>query len=85
MEELLLSAPKPRPLTEARFAAMASPCLTVKLDGVRSLVIQDSRGTGALSFAGYERIHPATSEKLWVLDSERVGSIFFVFDVLFAA
>ena len=83
---LVATLPKPRGATARRLQRLLDPCVTVKLDGVRTLLAWDESGLWGHTVLGAERLEAEglrAPEAFTVLDAERVGSHFYVFDALF--
>lgn len=89
VERLLLEAPKPIPATKQRLAQIPDPYVTLKLDGLRTLLVCDGETVHAHTLRGVERIASAPKAapmgacQVTILDSERIGDYFYVFDALF--
>lgn len=85
VEALLGELPRPEPATAERLAALVCPCVTVKLDGTRTLVVVSSRGVHAHTL---REIHCLAStcdrtSAFSAFDTEEVSGHFYVFDALF--
>jgi len=82
IQALLDSLPKPRPATAQRLDELLDPCVTVKLDGVRTLLVRCARGLLARALRSQDVIDTTPGE-FSAYDTERIGPHFYVFDVLF--
>ena len=89
IQRLLHQAPKPVPASKQRLAHIPDPYVTLKLDGVRTLLVCAGDAVLAYTIRGQERIDlgandlPNPLPPLSIFDTERIGSHFYVFDVLF--
>lgn len=83
-QALLSQLPRPEPATAERLAALVCPCVTVKLDGTRTLVVVSSRGVHAHTMRSVRCFSQcAASSGFTALDAEEVSGHFYVFDALF--
>ena len=84
MEALVSQLPRPQAATSERMAALICPCITVKLDGIRTLVVTSSRGRHAHTMCAVRCLSPPRGgQPFSALDAEEVGGHFYVFDALF--
>ena len=89
IQRLLIEAPKPIPATKKRLAEIPDPYVTLKLDGVRTLLVCSGGAVHACTLRGVERMSStvdgvsSVASRITILDSERIGDHFYVFDALF--
>jgi hypothetical protein len=83
VQALLSQLPRPEPATAERLAALVCPCVTVKLDGTRTLVVVSSRGVHAHTMRGVRCLSQSGTSAFTALDAEEVSDHFYVFDALF--
>ena len=82
---LLAQLPHPVPATAAKIQALVDPCVTIKLDGVRTLLSTTTEGTFATTKRGVRRlVGDRSASKTSVFDTEDIDGDFYIFDVLFA-
>ena len=83
---LVATLPRPRGATAGRLQRLLDPCVTIKLDGTRALLVWDGRTFWSHTVLGATPLHvdaEHTSDAFSVLDAELVGGHFYVFDALF--
>lgn len=87
---LVATLPKPRGATAGRLQRLLDPCVTIKLDGTRALLVWDGRNYWSHTVLGAERLQVETKldRSDWfsafsALDAELIDSHFYVFDALF--
>jgi hypothetical protein len=83
LHELLDHLPKPIAANEQRLLHLADPCVTIKLDGIRALLVHDVKGITAHTLSGTMHVSDQGCSAVSIFDTELIKDFFYVFDALF--
>ena len=79
--QILNDLPKPITLTDTDLKTMVTPVVTVKLDGIRSLLVFNADGTFVYNWKDVKTLD-TRQRNLSVLDCEDMDQHYYIFDAL---